>query len=117
MAAASSATGPHPRRPRLRLPAVITGQNRSRKGDPEHRADANAASEIRFSNTCERGFPSSAERSPDAQIFRDRLKALEALVGLADSMAESFLKGGMVNRLGLKVLVAAAARKHRKDRP
>ena len=45
----------------------------------------------------------AAERSADAQVFRDRLKALEALVGLADSMAESFLKGGMVNRLGLKV--------------
>jgi DNA-binding transcriptional regulator GbsR (MarR family) len=59
----------------------------------------------------------TAERSADAQIFRDRLKALEALVGLADSMAESFLKGGMVNRLGLKVLVAAAGRKRRKDRP
>ena len=58
----------------------------------------------------------TAERSPDAQIFRDRLKAIEALVGLADSMAESFLKGGMVNRLGLKVLVAAAGRKSRKDR-
>ena len=58
----------------------------------------------------------AAERSADAQVFRDRLKALEALVGLADSMAESFLKGGMVNRLGLKVLVAAAGRKSRKDR-
>ena len=55
-----------------------------------------------------------AERSADAQMFRDRLKAIEALVGLADSMAESFLKGGMVHRLGLKVLVAAAGRKSKK---
>lgn len=59
----------------------------------------------------------AGERSPEAQVFRDRLKALEALVGLADSMAESFLKGGMVHRLGLKVLVATAGRRsHRKDR-
>jgi DNA-binding transcriptional regulator GbsR (MarR family) len=52
-----------------------------------------------------------AERSAEAQVFRERLKSIEALVGMADSMAESFLKGGMVQRLGLKVLVAAAAKK------
>jgi DNA-binding transcriptional regulator GbsR (MarR family) len=52
-----------------------------------------------------------AERSAEAQVFRDRLKSIEALVGMADSMAESFLKGGMVQRLGLKVLVAAAGKK------
>ena len=52
-----------------------------------------------------------AQRSADAQIFRDRLKAIEALVAMVDSMAESFLKGGMVQKLGLKMLVATAARK------
>ena len=52
-----------------------------------------------------------SERSAEAQVFRDRLKSIEALVGMADSMAESFLKGGMVQRLGLKVLVAAASKK------
>ncbi len=52
-----------------------------------------------------------AERSADAQVFRDRLKAIESLVAMVDSMAESFLKGGMVKSLGLKVLVAAASRK------
>ena len=52
-----------------------------------------------------------AERSAEAQVFRDRLKSIEALVGMADSMAESFLKGGMVPRLGLKMLVASASRK------
>ena len=73
---------------------------------------------IPSSNTCGRGFPSSPPSDrPTRRVFRDRLKAIEALVGLADSMAESFLKGGMVNRLGLKVLVAAAGRKsNRKDR-
>ena len=52
-----------------------------------------------------------AQRSAEAQIFRDRLKAIEALVGIIDSMAESFLKGGMVQKLGLKMLVTTAARK------
>ena len=49
-----------------------------------------------------------SERSAEAAVFRERLKSIEALVGMADSMAESFLKGGLVQRLGLKVLVAAA---------
>jgi DNA-binding transcriptional regulator GbsR (MarR family) len=52
-----------------------------------------------------------SERSAEAQVFRERLKSIESLVGMADSMAESFLKGGMVQRLGLKVLVAAASKK------
>jgi DNA-binding transcriptional regulator GbsR (MarR family) len=52
-----------------------------------------------------------SERSAEAQVFRERLKSIEALVGMADSMAESFLKGGMVQSLGLKVLVAAAGKK------
>jgi DNA-binding transcriptional regulator GbsR (MarR family) len=52
-----------------------------------------------------------AEKSPDAHVFRERLIAIEGLVGMADAMAESFLKGGMVRSLGLKVLVAAATRK------
>jgi DNA-binding transcriptional regulator GbsR (MarR family) len=56
-----------------------------------------------------------AERSSEAQVFRERLKAIEALVGMADAMAESFLKGGMVHRLGLKVLVAAASKKRDKQ--
>jgi DNA-binding transcriptional regulator GbsR (MarR family) len=52
-----------------------------------------------------------SERSAEAAVFRERLKAIESLVSMADSMAESFLKGGLVNKLGLKVLVAAAGRK------
>ena len=54
------------------------------------------------------------ERSAEAQVFRERLKSIESLVGMVDSMAESFLKGGMVQKLGLKVLVATANRKGRK---
>ncbi len=56
----------------------------------------------------------AAERSAEAAVFRERLKNIEALVATADSMAESFLKGGLVNQLGLKFLVAAAGRKSRK---
>lgn len=55
-----------------------------------------------------------AERSTDTEVFRERLRAIEALVGLADSMADSFLHGGMVQKLGLKVLVASAQRRSRK---
>ncbi len=58
------------------------------------------------------------DRSPDAQVFRERLQQIEGLIGLADSMAESFLKGGLVQKLGLKLLVAkaSAARGPRKKR-
>jgi DNA-binding transcriptional regulator GbsR (MarR family) len=55
------------------------------------------------------------ERSAEAAVFRERLEAIDGLVGLADSMAESFLKGGLVQKLGLKVLVAAAERKRGKQ--
>ena len=55
-----------------------------------------------------------AERNEEAALFRERLEAIEALVGLADSMAESFLKGGLVPKLGLKALVGAAREKQRK---
>ena len=49
-----------------------------------------------------------AENSPDAAIFRRRLESLESLVALADSMVEMFLKGGLVSKIGLKLLVDAS---------
>lgn len=49
-----------------------------------------------------------ADPSPEAAVFLERLKAIEALVVLADSMAEAFLKGGPVGHFGLKLLVGAA---------
>jgi len=55
-----------------------------------------------------------SERSADAQIFRERLNAIESLVGMVDSMADSFLKGGMLPSLGLKYLVATARKKSAK---
>ena len=56
-----------------------------------------------------------AERSQEARVFRDRMRSIEALVAMADSMAESFLKGGMVQKLGLKALVKAAHRKSKRS--
>ncbi len=55
-----------------------------------------------------------SDRSADAKVFRERLQSIEALVGLADSMAESFIKGGMVPSLGLKLLVATAHKRRGK---
>ena len=49
-----------------------------------------------------------AENSPEADVFRQRLESIEALVALADNMVDVFLKGGMVGRVGLKLLVKAS---------
>lgn len=49
-----------------------------------------------------------AQKSPEAAHFRERLQQIESLVGAADAMAESFLQGGLVKSLGLKMLVATA---------
>lgn len=61
-----------------------------------------------------------SEKSEESRVFLDRLTKIEAIVSLAESMAESFLKGGLLQQFGLKALIAAAARKqakkHRKAR-
>lgn len=49
-----------------------------------------------------------SDPTAEAAIFRERLQSLEALVRLADSVLEVFLGGGMVGRLGLKLLVDAS---------
>lgn len=48
------------------------------------------------------------EDSDEAEIFRQRLQSLERLVTLADSMVEMFLKGGVVSKVGLNLLVKAS---------
>ncbi len=58
----------------------------------------------------------AAERSSEALVLRQRLEALETLVAMADSMAESFLRGGLVQQLGLKVLVARASKRRGNQR-
>ncbi|MEM7349690.1 MAG: hypothetical protein AAF657_02715 [Acidobacteriota bacterium] len=50
----------------------------------------------------------AADPTPEAEIFRQRLESLESLVSLTDSMVKAFLRGGMVRKLGLKMLVKAA---------
>jgi DNA-binding transcriptional regulator GbsR (MarR family) len=52
-----------------------------------------------------------SDRSVEAQEFCARLKSIESIVSMVDSLAESFLKGGTVQRLGLAMLTAAANRK------
>lgn len=56
-----------------------------------------------------------SDPSPEAAVFAERLRAIEALVDLADSMAERFLSGDTVSNLGLKVLVGRAPRRRRRN--
>lgn len=46
--------------------------------------------------------------SEDAAVFRQRLVSIEAMIAVMDSMVEVFLKGGLVGKVGLKLLVDAA---------
>jgi DNA-binding transcriptional regulator GbsR (MarR family) len=55
------------------------------------------------------------ERTREAAILRDRLTEVEGLVALVDDLAESFLRGGALPRLGLKALAAAARRKSKQQ--
>ena len=55
-----------------------------------------------------------SEAGPDAEFLMARLRAVESLAALADSMIERLLKGGTVTNLGLKVLVGGAQRRARK---
>ena len=48
------------------------------------------------------------DTSPDAVVFRQRLEGIEALFSRVDAVIESFLKGGMVSRIGLKFLTDGA---------
>ncbi len=58
-----------------------------------------------------------ADPSPDAAAFRQRLESLESLIALTDSLVNVFLKGGLVGRLGLKMLVKAARDEAAKEIP
>ena len=48
--------------------------------------------------------------SPEAASFLHRLEGMEALVTRADSVIENFLKGGMVSRIGLKILANGSSK-------
>ena len=56
-----------------------------------------------------------ADPSTEAAVFRERLESLESLVALTDSMVDAFLKGGLLGRVGLKLLVKAARDDSRHD--
>ena len=55
------------------------------------------------------------DSSDEAQRLRERLCEIESVVGLVDSMAASFLQGGLVQKLGLRAVVAAAHRRRKRD--
>lgn len=55
----------------------------------------------------------SKERSSEAAVLRARLQDVEAIVSQVDDLADSFLRGGVLQRLGLE-LVLRNAKKRRK---
>ena len=50
-------------------------------------------------------------RSAEAQALRARLDDVEAVVGMVDSMATTFLNGGTLQRLGLGAVLKSARRR------
>lgn len=56
-----------------------------------------------------------SDPSPEAAVFAERLRAIETLVDLADTMAERFLSGDTVSNLGLKVLVGQIPGRRKKQ--
>jgi DNA-binding transcriptional regulator GbsR (MarR family) len=54
------------------------------------------------------------DRSREAAVLRSRLAEIEGIVAWVDDLADSFLRGGVVPRIGLKALVATARRRRRK---
>lgn len=56
------------------------------------------------------------DRSREGTVLKERLEDIEGIVALVDELADQFLKGGVLQRLGLKVLVAKARRKTSRGR-
>jgi len=54
------------------------------------------------------------ERSREAKVLRERLEDISALVGVADEAARQFLAGGIVQKLGMQMLMSKAAKARRK---
>jgi DNA-binding transcriptional regulator GbsR (MarR family) len=50
------------------------------------------------------------DSSPEAAVFLERLKDLEAFVSLVDSMAEAILRGGPMSSFGFRLLADAVKR-------
>ena len=54
------------------------------------------------------------QRGGESEALRKRLEDVEAVVGLVDSMATTFLEGGTLQRLGMKALLQSARKKRSK---
>ena len=52
----------------------------------------------------------------DAVYLRGQLESVHALVQLVDDMAQRFLRGGMVERLGLELIVRATKKRRRRKK-
>ena len=57
-----------------------------------------------------------SESGDDAEFLAERLRTVEQLVELADTLVERLLKGGTVSNFGLKVLVGGAQRRSKAKR-
>lgn len=51
------------------------------------------------------------DASPDAAVLRERLQSIAALVGLADSVVDVFLRGGTVSNFALRYLIKSSRSK------
>jgi DNA-binding transcriptional regulator GbsR (MarR family) len=50
------------------------------------------------------------QKSKDAELFRERLTEIQTVLSAVDELSVSFLSGGMVQNLGLKMLLGKARR-------
>lgn len=57
-----------------------------------------------------------AQKSKDAEAFRERLEEIRTVLTAVDDMAAAFLSGGLVQNLGLKLLLGKARRGLKKGR-
>jgi len=51
------------------------------------------------------------DKTQEGAVMRERMQDIEGLVALVDELSDQFLKGGVLQQLALKVLVAKARRK------
>jgi len=54
------------------------------------------------------------QRSKEAQVLRERLEEIQTVIGAVDEMAASFLAGGVVQNLGLELLLNKTRRRLKK---
>lgn len=57
-----------------------------------------------------------SQRSKEAVVFRERLEEIQTVISAVDDMAASFLRGGVVQNLGLDLLLAKTRRRLKKSK-